>query len=59
MAYVVDIDSAWQHCGRPAEIEDCERDLDDCGVENCHAVYCTKCGVELAPYDCETPTPVE
>lgn len=53
MAYVVDIDSAWQHCGRPAEIEDCERDLDDCGVENCHAVYCTKCGVELAPYDCE------
>lgn len=52
MAYVVDIDSSWQHCGRPAEIEDCTRTLEDCGVENCHAVYCTKCGEELAPLDC-------
>ena len=47
----------WEHCDRPAMIEPCP---DDCGIETCHAVYCSKCLEQLAPYDCEeTPAPVD
>lgn len=59
MTYITDSDSVWQHCGRPAEIDDCQRDLADCGVDNCHAVYCSKCGEQLADYDCAVATNVE
>lgn len=52
MGYTLDIDTEWQHCGRPAEVVDCSKDLDDCGHENCHAIYCTKCSEQLATFDC-------
>jgi len=36
----------WSHCDRPATTEYC-----DCGIETCHAVFCSKCNVMLADYD--------
>lgn len=39
-----------QHCGRDAFTDPCP---DDCGIETCHAIYCSKCQEQLADYDCQ------
>jgi hypothetical protein len=52
MGYVLDVDTTWVHCDRPATVWDCTLDVGVCGVDGCHAVTCSKCGSELAGYDC-------
>lgn len=56
MSFVADVDSDWQHCGRPAEwveCEKCEAIAEPDQEVNCWYVTCTKCGEVLAPSDCE------